>query len=198
MKLRKIFTAFLLLSLLGACKSIIYTIHDVRQVRPQSNDDLIDFCLQKQIDTKLLKRVKQEALDSNLRKHLNQHYLFDSSGQMVNYATSFENPRCKGNLLQLIKSPDTLNSLPRNATITLESILSQTLEVNQLPISTGANIPATYTIVMFWNTFSGNPNHKKAFSDLNEAIKGAPYGMFRLLLINQDFHPGSIPSIQMK
>lgn len=198
MKLRKIFTAFLLLALLGACKSIIYTIHDVRQVRPQSNDDLIDFCLQKRIDTKQLKRVKQEALDSNLRKHLNQHYLFDSLGRMVDYAISFENPRCKGNLLQLIKSPDTLNSIPRNDTLTLESILSQTLEVNQLPISTGANIPAAFTIVMFWNTFSGNPNHKKAFSDLNEAIKGAPNGMFRLLLINQDFHPGSIPGIQMK
>ena len=198
MKIRIVFTyAFLLLSILG-CKPIIYTIHDVRQVKPQSDEDLIRFCRQKHMETQQLKRVRQEVLDSNLRKHLNQHYLFDSTGQMVDYAASFENPRCKGNLLQLLKTPDTLKTFPRNSAFTLESLLGHTLEVNQWPVSSAAGIQATYTIVMYWNTFSGNPNHKKAFSDLNEAIQHAPHGMFRLLLINQDFHPGNIPSIQMK
>jgi len=180
------------------CKPIIYTIHDVRQVKPQSNQDLIEFCRQKNIDTEPLIRVRQEVLDSNLRKHLNQHYLFDSLGQMVDYAASFENPRCKGNLLQLLKTPDTLKTLPRKSAITLENILSHCVELNHRKVNNWDNIPATFTIVMFWNTFSGNPNHKKAFSDLNEAIQDAPRGMFRLLLINQDFHPGSMPSIQMR
>ncbi len=197
MKVRSLFSTLVLLLTLLGCKPIIYTIHDVRQVRPQSDEDLLKFCQQKQMDIQQLKRVRQEVLDSNLRKHLNQHYLFDSSGQMVDYSASFENPRCKGNLLQLLKTPDTLKNYPRNSFITLESMLSQTLEVNQGPAGDEEGLPTSYTIVMFWNTFSGNPNHKKAFSDLSEAIQRAPYGMFRLLLINQDFHPGSIPSIKM-
>jgi hypothetical protein len=197
MKVQFIIAVFTISQWFVGCKPIIYTIHDVRQVQPQSNRALIEFCRQKNIDTEHLRRVKEEALYSNLQKHLNQHCIFDSLGVFIDYAHSFENPRCKGNILQVLKNPNSLKTFPRDSSISLDGLLGQTVEVNDEPADT-ASLPASYTIVMFWNTFSGNPNHKRAFKDLKEAIQHCPTGMFRLVLVNQDYHPGTIPRIQMK
>jgi hypothetical protein len=200
MKIKFHHLALLLCLATQSCTKILYTIHDVRQVAPQSDEALLQFCSTKKIDATNLRRVKQELLDTHLRKHLNKHYLFDSEGRFVDYASSFENPRCKGNLLELLKTPDALKNYPRKTAISLESIMNQTVEVAKAPHgSSSASVTAEpYTIVMFWNTFSGNPNHKKSFIDLRDAIQKCPSGMFRLQLIDQDFHPGSIPTIQMK
>jgi hypothetical protein len=183
-----------------SCKKILYTIHDVRQVEPQSNEALLKFCSSKKIDAGNLRRVKPEMVDSSLKIHLNKHYLFDAQGRFVDYASSFENPRCKGNLLELLKNPSAIEHYPRNASLSLESILNQTIEVvqNKKIESLTENSVEKYTIVMFWNTFSGNPNHKKSYADLHNAIQKCPTGMFSLQLIDQDFHPGTVPTIQWK
>lgn len=198
----KLYFSLLFLFYISAqsCKKILYTIHDVRSVEPQSNEALLKFCSTKKIDASNLRRVKQERVDSNLRSHLNKHYLFDAQGRFVDYASSFENPRCKGNLLELLKNPSNIESYPRNSSLSLESILNQTLEVVQEKTfaSLSEKREESYTIVMFWNTFSGNPNHKKSYIDLRDAIQKCPVGLFRLQLINQDFHPGAVPTIQWK
>jgi hypothetical protein len=183
-----------------SCKKILYTIHDVRKVEPQSNESLLNFCASKKIEVSNLRRVNQDVLDSNLLKHLNKHYVFDAQGKFVDYASSFENPRCKGNLLELLKTPTAIESFPRKTTLILDDILKHTTEVipSQPNVLSVENPEGSYTIVMFWNTFSGNPNHKKAYSDLRDAIKACPEGMFRLQLINQDFHQGTTPSIQWR
>jgi hypothetical protein len=198
----KLYFSLLFLFYISAqsCKKILYTIHDVRSVEPQSNEALLKFCSTKKIDARNLRRVKQEWVDSNLRSHLNKHYLFDAQGRFVDYASSFENPRCKGNLLELLKNPSNIESYPRNSSLSLESMLNQTLEVVQEKTfaSLSEKREESYTIVMFWNTFSGNPNHKKSYIDLRDAIQKCPVGLFRLQLINQDFHPGAVPTIQWK
>ena len=201
MKMKLYFSLLFLFCIsVQSCKKILYTIHDVRSVEPQSNDALLKFCTTKNIDASNLRRVKQEMLDSNLRSHLNKHYLFDGQGRFVDYASSFENPRCKGNLLELLKNPSEIASYPRKSSLSLESILNQTIEVVQgKKVAAPPEKPVEpYTIVMFWNTFSGNPNHKKAYVDLRAAIQKCPPGMFSLQLIDQDFHPGAVPTIQWK
>lgn len=183
-----------------SCKKIIYTIHDVRKVEPQSNEELLKFCKTKKIDASNLRRVKKEMLDSNMLRHLNRHYIFDSEGRFVDYASSFENPRCKGNLLALLKNPSNIESYPRNSSLSLTSIINQTIEVVQekTVASLTEKREESYTIVMFWNTFSGNPNHKKSYLDLRDAIQKCPEGMFRLQLINQDLHPGDVRKVRWK
>lgn len=45
---------------------------------------------------------------------------------------------------------------------------------------------ADYTVVLYWNMFSGSPNHKKRIDEVKEYIKLNTYSKIQLVLVNQD------------
>ena len=178
---------------LTSCLPIAYRIHDVRTIEPQSNEELLQFCREKKITLTQLYRVKQDSVVVNMKKHLNKNYLFDRSGRFVNFASQFDNPKCKGNLIAVLENMASISAYPIDSTLLLRNLLAQT-EVVGLPNSEfkEVQIPnSEYSVLIYWNVYSGNPNHRTAIADIREIIEKQKLENVSLILVNQDFHEGT-------
>jgi hypothetical protein len=194
-----IISALLLAFSLTSCRLIVYQIHDLREVEPQSNSQLLAFCREKKIAFSELARIKQDSLQNNLVHHLNKNYLFDRNGIRINFSNAFENPKCKGNLIAVLKNIDSAKDYPRDSGIVLKNLLTQTTPVfgPDPSDSLAQSVEYDYSVLIYWNTFSGNPNHTKAIADIRKAIQDAKTDRIAIILVNQDFHPGTPPTIHM-
>jgi hypothetical protein len=86
-----------------------------------------------------------------------------------------------------------ISAYPIDSTLLLRNLLAQT-EVVVLPNSEIQEVQVPdfeYSVLIYWNVYSGNPNHRTAIADIREIIEKQKLENVSLILVNQDFHEGT-------
>ncbi|HOY48215.1 MAG TPA: hypothetical protein PL185_08160 [Flavobacteriales bacterium] len=183
-----VFSIFLSLT---SCKRLIYLYHGVHSPRLETPITIEKFCEKKNLEIGELLMMSYDSMITCYRFDLNQTYIFDSSGYRINFNSSFNNPSCGGNVIKVIEGLSRTTYYPRDSIYTLDKEKVKWVYLsNEKPFQKNLNGTNNYTIVCYWNMFTGAPNHRKRIAELKKIISNNKDISVQLIFVNQDFRDG--------
>lgn len=192
MEKRSVLMLLIAFMLFGSCKKLIILYHGAHQPRQESIADIENFARKKNIPLDNSAMVLEDSIVFALVKRNNDAFLFDKNGYLISYNKQFSNQECGGNIYQFISGLDTITYIERDSSLTLE-------KESQMWVNFGSNQPYNidsaltkydYYLAYYWNTFSGNPNHRNAVRELRSSIQNNRKIRIKLILINNDIRRG--------
>ena len=85
------------------------------------------------------------------------------------------------------KGIPSISYIERDSNSVFEDFKNTWMPLNDTLSSVNINCSnVDYTIVVYWNTFSGSPNHKKRINDIKKYIGLNTTSKIQLVLVNQD------------
>lgn len=185
------FSAIILITSTG-CVKIAMLVHGAHQPRQEKVTYIREFALKKNIPIEGSAMIAEDSILYSFGKRLNEAILFDKNGYEIVYNQNFENPSCGGNIKQFLSGLDTLTYAQRDSGNTLQKETGMWVKFGtKEPFEYELN-PSKYDyyLAYYWNTFSGNPNHRNAVQDLQQTIETNKRIRTKLILINQDIRDG--------
>lgn len=177
---------------LSGCVKIAMLVHGAHQPRQEKVEFIREFGLKKNIPIEGSAMIAEDSILYSFAKRLNEAILFDNRGYQILFNQDFNNPSCGGNIKQFITGLDTLTYAQRDSGNTLQKETGMWVKFGtKEPFEYELN-PSKYDyyLAYYWNTFSGNPNHRNAVKDLRQAIETNKRIRTKLILINQDIRDG--------
>ena len=176
---------FLLVFQCVSCARFIYYYQDIKPISAQDAVSIRQFMHRKNIDSINVYLLRPEFLFSSLKNSVNRAFLFDSNGISIQYDVDKENKKCLGNIWSYVLNYKREQSLLLDSSHTFENEYNrwQTLS-GQYPESLPEG--GDLTIVYYWNTFSGNANHRNFFKDIEKIMRDRPDLEIVFYKINQD------------
>jgi hypothetical protein len=171
----------------SSCTRIVSIALGVRPPRVETIESIQSFCKRKGINTDEILIVKTNYIAKSLEKNLNEEYVFDRNGFQLKYNVGFADSTCGGNILKTIRSIQPVSYLERDSLNLFNDHKKTWMPLND----TLANINvdcnnADYTIVLYWNTFSGYPGHIRRIKDVKESTSLNTSSTIQIVMINQD------------
>lgn len=183
-----------LLVTICSCKKLIFAYHGIHSPKQISIPDIEKFAAKKKIPLEGSAMIHEDSILYAMGTRMNDAFLFDANGYLINFNKSFENQACGGNITNFLAGLDTLTYVERdsNRTLAQESGMWQLFGKPEPfpPIPLNGKPQYHYYVAYYWNTFSGNPNHRNAIKDLRETIQNNKRVKIKLLLINHDIRFG--------
>lgn len=143
------------------------------------------------MDTSRVYRVQDPYILRSWEEVANKSFIFTKDGiRIIHDVAIAENDRCSKNALGFLQTykPGDILVLDSSRTFDLEIQKWHTLAGTPL-----AGVPAKgkdLTIVYYWNSFSGNPNHRNYFIDAHKIIATRNDLDIVFYKINQDLREG--------
>jgi hypothetical protein len=190
--MKKIFSLLVLSIFISgsSCNRILSRALGVRSPRIETEASIQKFCEKKGIDANDVLIVKTVNIIESFYKNLNSDYLFDKNGYALSYSESFNDKNCGGNILKTVQSIPPVSYITRDSSNTFENHKKTWMPLSDTLTSVNVNhVDADYTVVLYWNMFSGSPNHKKRIDEVKEYIKLNTNSEIQLVLVNQDIRP---------
>ncbi len=145
------------------------------------------------IDSTALLVVKEEILGMPHYGLINKLALFDSAGYSIDVFTNSENPKCKSNSLSAIIGFGKVTYFPRDSTLTFDKEASRWEYLHsKTPYQLSAKNKCDYTVVYYWNSFTGKYMNQEHVREIQASIDKNPYIRFDLILVNEDYREGMI------
>jgi len=179
-----------LIVILSSCNRILSRALGVRNPRIETEASIQKFCKKQGIDANRVLLVKTVKIVESFYANLNTDYLFDKNGYALSYSESFDDKSCGGNILTTVQSIPSLSYITRDSSNIFENHKKTWMPLTDTlsPVKTNY-ADADYTVVIYWNMFSGSPNHRKRIESVKEYIKMNTYSKIQLVLVNQDIRP---------
>jgi len=175
------------ISVIVGCKKIASVIYNVHTPQSESIDNIIHFCLKRNIDTSALVLIHEDWILNSLYKDLNHSILFDREGYSIDFNASAVNPVCGGNIFGILEGIGKETYFPRDSVRTFNEETKRWISTKGHPIKNNIRkLASDYVVVYYWNTFSGTPNHKWQIRNLKEKITNNKRVTIQLIIVNQD------------
>lgn len=175
---------------LTSCTKLAFVYHGVHNPRQENIDYIREFANRKHIPVDGSAMILGDSILVSFAKLANKQFLFDANGYAINFNSGFENEKCGGNILNFIEGLDTVSYIARDSNRTLDKESKMWVEFgNNKPYDLNKHINKekfNYYVVCYWNTFSGNPNHRDAVKGLQKSIAKNPRIKIKMFLVNQD------------
>lgn len=177
---------------LSSCKKLIILIHGAHQPKQENISDIEKFANKKNIPLENSAMVLEDSIIFALIKRSNDALLFDKNGYLINFNKQFSNQECGGNIYQFISGLDTITYIERDSNLTIFKESQMWVEFcSNNPFKIEVNqYQYDYYLAYYWNTFSGNPNHRNAVREIRSSIQNNKRIKVKLILVNNDIRHG--------
>lgn len=172
---------------LSSCRSTALKLAGMKQPEVETLESIKDFCTSINVDFNEIFVIKTTDMLSSLSKNTNADIIFDKNGYALDYNQSFDRKSCKGNVILTIKSIPPISYINRDSSIVFEGLKKTWMPLNDTlsDIKTKSS-DSDYTVVVYWNKFSGNARNKDRIANIKQSIKENDLSKIQLVLINQD------------
>jgi hypothetical protein len=190
MKRQTFLLASLITLMLTSCFKMALVYHGAHSPRLETVAYINEFAAKKNIPVEGSAMIAEDYILYSWAKRHNKQFLFDANGYAINFNSGFENEKCGGNILSFIEGLDTVSYIARDSNWTLDKESKMWVEFgNKKPYDLNHYINGekyNYYVVCYWNTYSGNPNHRDAIKNLQKSIGQNPRIKTKIFLVNQD------------
>ncbi len=181
----------ILLSLTSSCKRLAYAYIGFHSPRLETPNSISKFNMKKKLKIDELLMVNSDSILSCINKDACETYIFDNNGLKLSFNSTFPNPSCSGNVINVINGLSQTTYYSRDSSKTIENEKKKWVYLNNnLPYNEEITGKTDYIIVCYWNLFGGTPNHKKKIKSLRKAVSENKTATFKLIFVNQDFRDG--------
>jgi len=178
-------------SVFSSCKRLAYAYIGFHSPRLETPNSISKFNKKKKLNIDELLMVSQDSILTCISKDVCETYIFDTEGRKINFNSTFPNPSCSGNVINVIKGLSKSTFYQRDSINTLEKEAKKWVYLsNNQPYNDSIQGKSDYVIVCYWNLFGGTPNHKNKIRDLRKAVEENPSVSFKLIFVNQDIREG--------
>jgi len=151
-------------------------------------ESLRKFCKKHRISTYGMLMISKDDIIENCSKFNSKDLLFDENGFCVNYAKRFDNQSCSGNIVTTLESIIPKSFIERDSLLTFQKESQKWVTFEDTSITANISLSkGDYTLVSYWNTYAGKPNHIKRFSKLKKALESNKNCSISHIYVNQDF-----------
>ena len=172
--------------ILNGCYGLYAFIYDLRPIQMHNDSSLSRFMLEKHIDSNDVFKLKNEYVILSLKNDLNRAFIYDKSGFRIDYDWEIINKKCHGNILMFLKKYAVEENIPIDSGNTFAGEIVKWISLSGKEINPRPEQGKDITIVYYWNTFSGNPNHKLFMRKIENIISARKDLKIRFYKINQD------------
>jgi hypothetical protein len=161
----------------------------MQPVSVQNEKSIRQFILEKKIDSTNIYLLRSEFIFLAFKESINRAFLYDKNGMSILYDAGKENKKCLGNIWSFLMNYQKTDALILDTMHTFDKEWSRWITIDGKdpePPTVGGD----FTIVYYWNTFSGNTNHRDFFKDIEEIMRKRPDLEIVFYKINQDMREG--------
>ncbi len=192
MKTNTLLLLCLNLFIFSGCIQIVKVIHGAHQPRQEKVEFIRQFAQKKGIQIEGTAMIAEDSILYSFVKRLNEAVLFDKNGYQILYNQNFDNPNCGGNIENFLGGLDTITYATRDSGNTIQKEAGMWVKFGSKEAFDSGFNPSKYDyyVAYYWNTFSGNPNHRDAIKNLQQVIDLNKRISVKMILVNQDIRDG--------
>ncbi len=192
MKTKTLLFLLLHLFVISGCIPIAKVIVGAHAPRQEKVEFIRQFAQRKGIQIDGTAMIAEDSILYSFVKRLNEAVVFDKNGYQILYNQNFSNPACGGNIGNFLTGLDTITYATRDSGNTIQKEAGMWVKFGSKEAYDVGFNPSKYDyyVAYYWNTFSGNPNHRDAIKNLQQAIDLNKRITVKLILVNQDIRDG--------